>query len=293
VSSLAAQAVASGVAAGSVYGLIGVGFSLSYRTTGVINFAQGDLVALGAYLTYWAWSSGVPLPIAVLAGAVLVGVAMGVIERLALRPLYRHGIIYAIMSTIGLSVAIQSAIQLTAGPVALVLPRLVPGSSFEVAGVRIAPSQLTNLGIALLLCLGIVLLMGRTKLGRGMRTLAKDRDVAALLGISASRLFFVAFALAGALAAVAGVLIGPDQGLTPTMGLPLGIAGFTAAVLGGLGNPAGALVGGIALAVVENLAVLYVTPDYKAAIAYALLVVVLLMRPQGLFGESGAAVRRV
>lgn len=288
-----AQALASGLAAGSVYGLIGVGFSLSYRTTGVINFAQGDLVALGAYVTYLGWSLGAPLPVAAVIAALLVGLAMGVVERLGLRPLYKHGTVYAIMSTIGLSVAIQAAIQLIWGPVSLVLPRFVTGNAFGVAGVRIAPSQIINLVVALILILALVLLLDRTKVGRGMRTVARDREVAALVGISPSRLFFLAFTLSGALAAIAGALIGPEQGLSPTMGLPLGIAGFTAAVIGGLGNPLGALIGGMVLAVAENLAVIYLTPDYKAALAYGLLIVVLLVRPQGLFGEAGARGRTV
>lgn len=293
MSSLALQAVVSGLAAGSIYGLVGVGFSLTYRTTGVINFAQGDLVALGAYLCLWLWTLGAPLPVAMLVSAALVGLTMGVVERLALRPLYKHGIVFAIMSTVGLSVTIQSVIQLIWGPVARVLPRMTSADTAVVLGVRVSPSQGINLLVGLLLIAGLVWLLERTKVGRGMRTVARDRDVAALLGISAARLFFLSFVMSGALAAIAGGLVGPDQGLTPTMGLPLGIAGFTAAVIGGLGSPLGALFGGMFLAVAENLAVLYLTPDYKDAVAFCLLVVVLLIRPQGLLGESGATARTV
>lgn len=290
---LAPQAVLSGIAAGSVYGLVGVGFSVSFRTTGVINIATGDLVAMGAYLTFWGLSVGLPLPVAIVVAALIVGLGMGIVERLALRPLYRFGTVYAIMSTIGLSVALQSLIQLVWGPVALVIPRLVPGEAFTILGFRLSLAQIFNLVLALVLILGMVLLLERTKIGRGMQTVARDRELASLLGIRPSQLFFLAFALAGVLAAVAGALIGPDQGLTPTMGLPLGIAGFTAAVIGGLGSPLGALAGGMVLAVAQNLAVLYLTPDYKAALAYGLLVLVLLVRPQGLFGEAGALARRV
>lgn len=293
MSSLALQAIVSGLAAGSVYGLIGVGLSLGYRTTGVINFAHGDLVALGAYLSYTAWSAGVPLVLAIVIGAIGTGIGIGVVERIALRPLYKHGAVYAIMSTIGLSVVIQSAIQLIWGPVALVLPRVVSGVAFTVAGLRIAPSQIATFVIALLLIFGLVMLLNRSKVGRGMQTVARDREVAALLGISASRLFFLAFALSGVLAAIAGALVGPEQGLSPTMGLSLGVAGFASAAIGGLGNPLGALLGGMVLAVSENLAVLYLTLDYKAGVAYAILVVVLLVRPQGLFGESGSVARTV
>jgi branched-chain amino acid transport system permease protein len=283
----------SGIEAGAVYGLIGVGFSVSYRTTGVINLAQGELVALGAYLAYAFWSAGLPLVLAVPASAVGVGLFMGIVERVAWRPLYRRGAVYPIVSSVGLSVAIQAAISLIWGPAPLVLPSLVSKTPMELGGLRITAAQLTALVIAVLLCVFTVWLINRTKVGRGMRTLARDQEVAALFGINPSRLFFVAFALSGVLAGAAGGLIGPDQGLTPTMGLPLGLAGFAAAVVGGLGSAEGALLGGMLIGVIGNLAVLYMTPSYKDAVAYALLIVVLIARPQGLLGEVTAKLRSV
>jgi branched-chain amino acid transport system permease protein len=283
----------SGIEAGAVYGLIGVGVSVSYRTTGVINLAQGELVALGAYLAYAFWSAGLPLPLAIGASAVAVGLFMGVLERVAWRPLYRRGTVYPIVSSVGLSVAIQAAISLIWGPAPLVLPSLVSKTPLEMWGLRITMAQLAALVIAVLLCVFTVWLLNRTKVGRGMRTLARDQEVASLFGINASRLFFVAFALSGVLAGAAGGLIGPEQGLTPTMGLSLGLAGFSAAVVGGLGSAQGALVGGMLIGVVGNLAVLYVTPSYKDAVAYVLLILVLIARPQGLLGEVTAKLRRV
>lgn len=293
MSSVTLQAVLSGIEAGAVYGLIGVGFSVSYRTTGVINLAQGELVALGAYLAYAFWSAGLPLVLAVPASAVGVGLFMGIVERVAWRPLYRRGAVYPIVSSVGLSVAIQAAISLIWGPAPLVLPSLVSKTPMELGGLRITAAQLTALVIAVLLCVFTVWLINRTKVGRGMRTLARDQEVAALFGINPSRLFFVAFALSGVLAGAAGGLIGPDQGLTPTMGLPLGLAGFAAAVVGGLGSAEGALLGGMLIGVIGNLAVLYMTPSYKDAVAYALLIVVLIARPQGLLGEVTAKLRSV
>jgi branched-chain amino acid transport system permease protein len=283
----------SGIEAGAVYGLIGVGVSVSYRTTGVINLAQGELVALGAYLAYAFWSAGLPLPLAIGVSAVAVGLFMGVLERVAWRPLYRRGTVYPIVSSIGLSVAIQAAISLIWGPAPLVLPSLVSKTPLELWGLRITMAQLAALVIAVLLCVFTVWLLNRTKVGRGMRTLARDQEVASLFGINASRLFFVAFALSGVLAGAAGGLIGPEQGLNPTMGLSLGLAGFSAAVVGGLGSAQGALVGGMLIGVVGNLAVLYITPSYKDAVAYALLILVLIARPQGLLGEVTAKLRRV
>lgn len=291
--SVAFQAIASGIEAGAIYGLIGVGFSVSYRTTGVINLAQGDLVALGAYLVYACWSAGMPLILAVILGAVGVGLFMGIIERVAWRPLYRYGVVYPIVSSVGLSVAIQAAIPLIWGPSPLVIPSLVPKTPLDFAGVRLTLAEVVDFGIVLLLCIGTIYLLNRTKIGRGMRTLAQDQEAAALFGINTSRLFFIAFALAGVLAGLAGGLIGPTQGLTPNMGLSLGIAGFAAAVVGGLGSAEGALLGGVIIGVVGNLAVVYVTPSYKDAVSYILLIVVLMLRPRGIFGEATANLRRV
>jgi branched-chain amino acid transport system permease protein len=293
LSSVALQAVVSGVGAGAVYGLIGVGFSVSYRTTGVINLAQGDLVALGAYVTFAGWSAGLPLVLALAVGGIAVGIFMGLVERLAWRPLYKYGVIYPIVSSVGLSVALQALIALVWGPSPLVLPSLFPRKALDMAGIRITVSDLVNIGIVLLLCFATVYMLNRTKAGRAMRTIANDREVASLFGINASRLFFVAFMLAGLLAGVAGGLIGPVQGLHPTMGLALGLAGFASAVVGGLGSAEGALLGGIAIGVISNLAVLYVTPSYKDAVAYGLIILVLLLRPSGLFGEATATLRRV
>ena len=293
MSSAALQAVVSGIEAGAVYGLVGVGFSVAYRTTGVINLAQGDLVALGAFFSYTGWSAGLPLPVAILLAALGVGLFMGLVERLAWRPLYKRGPVYPIVSSVGLSVAIQAAIALIWGPSPLQLPTLVSNEAIDVAGVRLTIAQLTDLGIALVLCGATIWLLSRTKIGRGMRTLSQDQDVAVLFGISPSRTFFVAFLLAGALAGVAGGLIGPTQGLSANMGLTIGVAGFAAAVLGGLGSAEGALIGGLVIGVIGNLAVVYLTPSYRDAVLYGMLILVLIVRPQGLFGELTASLRRV
>jgi branched-chain amino acid transport system permease protein len=293
LSSAALQAVVSGIEAGAVYGLVGVGFSVAYRTTGVINLAQGDLVALGAFFSYAGWSAGLPLPLAILLAALGVGLFMGLVERLAWRPLYRRGPVYPIVSSIGLSVAIQAAIALIWGPSPLQLPTLVSNEPIDVAGVRLTIAQLADLGIALVLCAATIWLLSRTKIGRGMRTLSQDQDVAVLFGISPSRTFFVAFLLAGSLAGVAGGLIGPTQGLSANMGLTIGVAGFAAAVLGGLGSAEGALIGGLVIGVIGNLAVVYLTPSYRDAVLYGMLILVLIVRPQGLFGELTASLRRV
>lgn len=291
--SVLAQSIVSGIAIGALYGLIGLGFTLTYRTTKIINFAQGDLVSLGAYVTFWGLSLNFPLLGAIILGMIVVGVGMGVVERLALRPLYKYGTVYPIFATVGLSIAIESIIRLLWGPLPEFIPSILSPNTFPLGSVLISPRDIGIFVIGIVVALGVIAMLDRTKLGRGMRTVAQDRDVAALLGINADRLFFLSFVISGALAALVGGLIGPMTGLNSTMGIPLGLAGFTAAVLGGLGNAPGALIGGIVLSVAENLVVLYITPDYKDAVAYGLLLLMLLLRPQGFFGEETTAMRQV
>ncbi len=287
------QTILSGIATGAIYGLIGLGFSLTYRTTKIINFAQGDLVAFGAYITLWGVSLQLPLVIAIIMAMIITGLRMGVVERVALRPLYRYGVVYPIFATVGLSIVIESAIRQIWGPLPEFIPSILSPNSFAIGPLLISPRDIGIFVVSLVVAIAVIAMLDRTKLGRGMRTVAQDREVAAILGISGDRLFFLAFVISGALAALAGGLAGSITGLNSTMGLALGIAGFTAAVLGGLGNAPGALLGGIVLSVAENLVVVYLTPSYRDAVAYGLLIVMLLIRPEGLFGEETSAVRQI
>lgn len=288
-----AQTVVSGLLIGCVYGLIGIGFSMSYLTAGILNFAQGDLVGIGAYLMLEFYLMGLPLAASLVLAAVVVGFGIALVNHLLWRPLYQYGLVFPTLCTFGVAIVIESAIQLAFGPQPRILQSLASENTWNVGGVHISPQQTLAAAVSVALCGAAVWMLGRTRAGRGMRLLATDSNVAALVGVRTNRLLFLAFSISGGLAVVAAAMIAPSQGLTPTMGINLTVIGFTAAALGGFGSAAGALVGGLTIGIGENLIVVYVNPDYKDAITYALLVLVLIFRPQGLLGEKQARARVV
>jgi len=287
------QTLVTGIAAGAVYGLLGAGFSLAYKTTGIINFAHGDVAMLAAYVTFSVFAWGAPLAVAALSGVLAAGVMGGVIERGVLRPLYGRPVVAGILATVGVSVVLQSGIQIIWGSLPRTLPSLASSTPWEIGSVAFSPAQLVLLVVTLVVVGALVLLVDRTRVGRGMRACAQDREVVVLFGISPQRLYLIAFVVAGALAGIAGALIAPTIGLTPSRGISLSVLGFAAAVLGGLGSVSGAIVGGIALAILRNLAAVYVNAGYADAVAYVLIVLVLLVRVRGLLGEDLQTVRTV
>lgn len=287
------QTIAAAIAAGAVYGLLGAGFSLAYRTTGIVNFAQGDVAMLGAYVTYSVFSTGAPLVVAALAGVLAGGVGGAGIERIVLRPLYGRPVVAGILATVGVSVVLQSVIQLVWGSVPLTLPSLASSTPWHIGSVAFSPAQLVLLVVTIAVSTALVLSIDRTRVGRGMRACAQDSEVVVLFGISPHRLYLLAFTMAGMLAGLAGALITPSIGLTPTRGVTLSVLGFAAAVLGGLGSVTGAIVGGILIAVLRNLASVYVSAEYADAVAYVAIILVLLVRVRGLMGDNLETVRRV
>jgi branched-chain amino acid transport system permease protein len=287
------QTIAAAIAAGAVYGLLGAGFSLAYRTTGIVNFAHGDVAMLGAYVTYSVFASGAPLVVAALAGVLAGGVAGAAMERVVLRPLYGRPLVAGILATVGVSVVLQSAIQLVWGSVPLTLPTLASSTPWHIGSVAFSPAQLVLLLVTIAVSTALVLSIDRTRVGRGMRACAQDSEVVVLFGISPQRLYLLAFTMAGMLAGLAGALITPTIGLTPTRGVTLSVLGFAAAVLGGLGSVTGAIVGGILIAILRNIASVYVSAAYADAVAYVAIVLVLLVRVRGLMGDNLETVRRV
>ena len=286
------QTVIAGIAAGAVYGLLGAGFSLAYRTTGILNFAHGDVAVLSAYVAYSVYGTGAPLVLAALAAVCVGAIAGALIERGVVRPLYGRPVVATILATVGVSVVLESVIQLVWGSLPLTLPSLASSNAWHLGSIAFSPAQLMLI-VVTLIGAALIVALDRTRIGRGMRACAQDKDVVVLFGIAPARLYLTAFGMAGALAGLAGVLIVPTIGLVPSRGIDLSVLGFAAAVLGGLGSASGALVGGIAIAVLQNLASIYVNADYAGAVAYVTIVLVLLVRVRGLMGDDLETVRRV
>ena len=287
------QAIATAIAAGAVYGLLGAGFSLSYKTTGIINFAHGDLAMLGAYVTYTAADRGAPLVLAALAGVTVAAAAGGGIERLVLRPLYRRPTIAGILAMVGVSAILESVMHFVWGSLPLTLSSLASEVPWHFGPVDVSPAQLLIFSVAVAFSVVVAIAVDRTRVGRAMRGCAQDHEVVSLLGVSPTRMYSLAFVVAGGLAGLSGVLIAPSLGLIPSRGISLSVFGFAAAILGGLGSIPGAIVGGILIAVLHNLAAVYGSASYANVVMYATIALVLLVRVRGLFGDDFDALRRV
>jgi len=258
-----------------------------YRTTRVFNFAQGGFGALGAYVSFTVfvlWHQ--PFWMGLILGCLTTGFFAAVVERVALRPLYRRGELFTFISTIGLGFAIQSGIQWIWSPIPRIVPSVLGSDPVTIFGLRIVPQTFWILMISLMLGAAAYGFLGYTKLGTAMRAAAQDREVAGLLGINVNVVYSLAFFISGILGAFAGILIAPVTFLSPTLGFSIGLPGFIAALVGGLGSMPGAICGGLILGIAQAMAIFIIAPRYRDFILYAILVLVVLARPSGLFGEE-------
>ncbi len=298
------QTLAIGLAQGASYALIALGYTMVYGVLGMINFAHGEVYMLGAYAGILAMAGGTAMGItgthpfaafgAALFAAVLVCAAHGLaIERVAYRPLRRSHALAPLISAIGVSIFLQNYLQLSQGSDNKVFPHPVRGAFEALGGIGgpISPVQGMILAVALACMALLHLFVTRTRAGTALRAVSQDPAMASLVGIDVNRTISGAFALGSALAAVAGVLVALNYGSAqPFMGYQAGLKAFTAAVLGGIGSIPGAMLGGTLLGVTEALGSRYLpVPEYKDALAFLILLGVLLLRPSGILGEKTVA----
>jgi branched-chain amino acid transport system permease protein len=275
----------NGLVLGSVYALIALGYTMVWNIREFINFAHGDVYMVGTFVALTAVLAGAPLILGFAAGiaaAALVGV---LIERLAYRPLRGTPKINLLISAIGVSIILQNLAQLIWGARPKVFPSPFLNYSFQIAGISVNFQQVFIIGLSLLLMLALQLWIKNSMMGKALRGSAQDLEAAQLMGIPTNRVVAITFAIGSGLGAIAGVLIGPLYLVYPTMGSLAGTKAFTAAVLGGIGNIAGGMVGGLLLGTIESLAAAYISSGYSNAIAFGVLILVLLFRPWGLFGR--------
>jgi branched-chain amino acid transport system permease protein len=281
------QLVLDGLVTGGTYALVAVGYTMVYGVLRLINFAHGDVAMVGAYLALaLALPFGPAFPAAALAaavGAALLGVA---IERLAYRPLRRRGALAVapLVTAIGLSILLENAVQLVFG--ADLKSFAVPTTSLRLFGAYLTNVQVGMLAAVAAAVVGLSLLVARTPLGRAIRAVADNPELAAVIGLDVDRVVAWVFALGSALAAVAGVFAGLETALQPTMGLDLGLKAFAACVLGGIGNIPGSVVGAFAIGFLENFASLWLPGEWHDVLAFGVLALMLLVRPQGLLGRA-------
>ncbi|GID72291.1 branched-chain amino acid ABC transporter permease [Paractinoplanes deccanensis] len=271
-----------GVADGSTYAVVGLGISLLYQVTGIINFAQGDFVMLGGLTYAVAAGAGVPM-VAAAALALTVTAAVGALVQVAvLAPARKAGQDRLIILTIGASILLQGVALLVFGPDQHFAAPFQGDSQIRVFGTFLSTQYVWCAGATLLAAAAVWALLYRSGWGRAMRATAADREMARLMGLSPMRMGLIAMVIAAVLAGIGGIVLAPLQPPDPTVGVPLGLKGFTAAVLGGLSSPMGAIAGGLIVGVVEAFVTGLVSSGYRDSIVYGLLVLVLLARPAGI-----------
>jgi branched-chain amino acid transport system permease protein len=286
---LVAQAIASGIGIGCVYGLIGIGFCVIYNASGIVNFAQGAFVMLGGIVTYTAMNSwGLPLPLAAVAAIILVAAAGVVIERLVVRPLWdRDATMFVmILATLAAQIVIERLTLIAVGDQPKTLPVFTDRPPLRLLGIAVSYQFLWIVGTSLAVIALLGVFFKSTKTGKAMRACAINREAAALQGIPVSRMLALAFALSAGLGALAGILITPTQYTAFNVGVPFAISGFIAAIVGGFGRPFGAFAGGILLGVAQALAIVFVGAAAKNIAALSVLLVFLFARPTGILGPA-------
>ena len=280
------QYIFSGITSGAVYALTAMGFTLVFNATRIINFSQGQLVMLGGMASVGLYEAGLPLwACFVLAVVIVTLIAIG-FERIAIRPLLRQGVLAQIIATVGASFVFETGAMLVWGRDAVGLPAFSGEKPLGVGGATVVPQTLWVLGLTVVIVVALQLFYRKSLFGKAVRACSVDVAAARLQGISYNRVVIFSFALTGAISAAAGVMITPISFMSYHSGSMLGLKGFAAATLGGLGNPLGAVVGGFALGIIEALGVGVVSAGYKDAIAFVILLLVLFVRPAGLLGAK-------
>jgi branched-chain amino acid transport system permease protein len=298
------QQLINGLVVGSIYALVALGYTLVYGILELINFAHGEVTMIGALVAMATMAAllgvapGMPVGLVLLAGALLaiaVCMALGfLIERIAYRPLRRAPRLSALITAIGMSIILQNLAMLIWGRQYISFPAAVSHQPHALFGATITDLQIVILVLAALTMVGLWWLVQRTRLGRAMRACAQSQDVARLMGIDVDRVISLTFVIGSALAAIAGLMVSAYYGLGHYyMGFMLGLKAFSAAVLGGIGNLAGAMLGGLLLGVIEALGAGYIGDltggflgsHYQDVFAFFVLIAVLVFRPSGLLGE--------
>ena len=280
----------SGISLGSIYAIIALGYSMVYGIAKMLNFAHGDVIMIGAYICFCATQYWGMAPITSVVVAMVVCTLLGVvIERLAYKPLRAASSLAVLITAIGMSYLLQNSALLIWGANPKSFPSVVSIGSISLFDGRLLISGETVVTVLanIVIMIALTLFTGKTKMGKAMRVVSEDKGAAELMGINVNATISLTFAIGSALAAIAGVLLcSAYPALTPTTGSMPGIKAFTAAVFGGIGSIPGALIGGLLLGVIEILGKAYVSTELGDAFVFAVLIVVLLVKPTGLLGKK-------
>ena len=279
------QLLFSGMASGSIYALVALGFTLLWQASGTINFAQGEFVMVPAIVMVILLHAQTPLWLAFLMACVVSAIILGwVFKRGLVDPLFRHGLMPIVVATIGLSIALRNGVRAGYSSEPQPFPLVFPDEIYRIGGVSLSSTDIGTLVFALGLVLLTQWFLSKTVTGRAMQAVAQNVESATVLGINVPRMILYTFIINAVLASAAALLVTPTYLAKFDMGEGLGTKAFFAAIIGGFNNTRGALLGGIIVGVSENLAAAYVSPAYKDAVALVLFMIVILFKPQGLLG---------
>jgi branched-chain amino acid transport system permease protein len=280
------QLLVSGLATGAIYALIAVGFTLLWQTSQTINFAQGEFVMLPAFFILAAMNAGAPFWLGCLIAIALSVFVLGVVFKFVIvDPMLRHGVLPLVISSIALSLFLKEAVKDFYSSQAQPFPTLVPATDIHFLGAVISTQSLAVLAVAIATVVLLNLLLNKTRLGRMMQATAQNTTLARILGVPVKRMVLYTFLVNAVLVAIASILISPIYLAKFTNGETLGLAAFTAAIIGGFNQVRGAVLGGIIVGILDNLSAAYLSSQYRAAFPLLILIVVILVRPQGLLGR--------
>jgi len=280
------QFVFSGLTVGAIYALVALGFTLIYNASDVINFAQGEFVMLGGMVTFFAMAGGVPLPLAGLI-AIIVAVAVGILlHHAAIEPARGASTVTLIIITIGASILLRGVASVVFDKSFHSLPPFIGGEPWNIGGAAVLPQSVVVMAGAAILVVALWVFMAHTIWGKAVIATASNRLAARLVGIDTSRVVGLSFAVAAAIGAVGGILVTPIAVTSYDVGTLLALKAFAAAMLGGIGSPIGAVVGGLLVGLLESFGAGYLSSAYKDAVAFVVILGVLFVMPQGLFGHG-------
>ena len=278
----------NGISLGSIYAIIALGYTMVYGISKMLNFAHGDVIMVGAYICFFALTRFNLPPLVAVAAAMLVCMVLGMtIEKLAYKPLRQATSLAVLITAIGVSYLLQNLALLLFSPNVKVFPSIVGNGKISMGDIVVSHVTIVTIIVCIVIMVGMTLFTGRTKIGKAMRACSEDKAAAQLMGINVDATISVTFIIGSGLAAIAGVLLcSTYPTLVPTTGSMPGIKAFTAAVFGGIGSIPGAMVGGLLLGIIEILSRAYISTELADAIVFAVLIVVLLVRPTGLLGKQ-------
>lgn len=284
------EQVSNGIALGSIYALTAIGYTLVYGIISLINFAHGDIYMMGAFYAMTAVTvlkfPIIPAFVVGMLGAALTGF---LIARFAYKPVFGAPRINLFLCAVGVAYLLENFAMLVWGPETKVFPLSIDNPVYHIAAFSFSKVQVIIITVSIALVLALNYIVKYTRMGRAMRCVSQNMDVSRLMGVNTDRIVFLTFMLGSALGAAAGILVGIYyNALYPMMGFVPGLKAFIAAVIGGVGSIPGAMVGGMIMGLSESLGAAYVSSGYRDAIAYVILIVILLVRPQGLLGKTAA-----